>query len=199
MTMHNEITIPITTCRQKETTSAADFLPTFSPKLYLPEDLINLSGTRAMENDDLYAMHVVAHWIESFVGKPHKKIGRTGAVCPFVPLGPRNKSIWLASEKVAKQEPSEFLRQITRYKKLLLKKQPLDDDSIYKSIIVVLTDVPADEAKAILAQVLEEIAVSTYVEEGQLLGSFYATNDGGALYNSSFRPFRAPVPFLLIR
>ena len=31
------------------------------------------------------------------------------------------------------------------------------------------------------------------------MGGFYDGNEGTAIYNSSFRPFTAPVPFLLIR
>jgi hypothetical protein len=32
-----------------------------------------------------------------------------------------------------------------------------------------------------------------------VLGAFYERNEGAAIYNPGFRPFRAPVPFLLIR
>jgi hypothetical protein len=31
------------------------------------------------------------------------------------------------------------------------------------------------------------------------MGGFYHDNQGTAIYNSSFRPFTPPVPFLLIR
>ncbi|KQV78115.1 DUF6875 domain-containing protein [Rhizobium sp. Root1220] len=111
-----------------------------------------------------------------------------------------NKSVWLASERVAALEPSDLLRQITRYKKLLLKTQPVDaENGTNKSIIVVLTDVSAGEAKTILSDVLQQLAVPSYVDDGLVLGGFYGTNDGRALYNPEFRPFTAPIPFLLIR
>ena len=31
------------------------------------------------------------------------------------------------------------------------------------------------------------------------MGGFYPGNEGAAIYNSSFRPFTSPVPFMLIR
>jgi hypothetical protein len=31
------------------------------------------------------------------------------------------------------------------------------------------------------------------------MGEFYESNEGTAIYNSSFRPFTSPVPFALIR
>jgi hypothetical protein len=32
-----------------------------------------------------------------------------------------------------------------------------------------------------------------------VLGAFYESNEGSAIYNPSFRPFTPPVPFLLVR
>jgi hypothetical protein len=32
-----------------------------------------------------------------------------------------------------------------------------------------------------------------------VLGGFYESNEGSAIYNPSFRPLTAPVPFLLMR
>ena len=31
------------------------------------------------------------------------------------------------------------------------------------------------------------------------MGGFYEGNEGTAIYNASFHPFRSPVPFLLVR
>ena len=32
-----------------------------------------------------------------------------------------------------------------------------------------------------------------------VLGSFYEANEGTAVYNKNFRPFRSPAPFMLVR
>jgi hypothetical protein len=37
------------------------------------------------------------------------------------------------------------------------------------------------------------------VEEGLVLGEFYETHEGTAIYNPRFRPFTSPVAFLLMR
>jgi hypothetical protein len=37
------------------------------------------------------------------------------------------------------------------------------------------------------------------VDDGVVLGAFYASNEGTAIYNPSLRPFTSPVPFLLLR
>jgi hypothetical protein len=93
----------------------------------------------------------------------------------------------------------DVVQLINDYKKLFLNSQPFDSDSTYKSIVVVLTDLSADRAKGLLDDVLQHLAVSSYAEDGLVLGAFYERNEGAAIYNPDFRPFRAPVPFLLIR
>jgi hypothetical protein len=37
------------------------------------------------------------------------------------------------------------------------------------------------------------------VDDGFVMGGSNEGNEAGAIYNSSFRPFTSPVPFLLIR
>ncbi len=53
--------------------------------LYLLEDLDDASKTRQLAKSDLAALRSVADWMKGFVARPHKDLGRGGAVCPFVP------------------------------------------------------------------------------------------------------------------
>ena len=94
----------------------------------------------------------------------------------------------------------DIVQLIRVYQKLFLEAQPVDgDDATYKSIVVVFTDLSADRAKDLFDEILQHLGVPSYAEAGLVLGGFYETNEGSALYNPSFRPFTAPVPFLLIR
>jgi hypothetical protein len=89
---------------------------------------------------------------------------------------------------------------VGRYKTQFLRAQPTDGDGTeYKSIVVVFTDLSADRAKGLFDDVLKELAVPSYVEDGLVMGGFYEDNEGRAVYNRGFRPFRSPVPFLLMR
>jgi hypothetical protein len=38
-----------------------------------------------------------------------------------------------------------------------------------------------------------------YADDGILFGPYYEGNEGTAIYNSKFRPFQSPVPFLFVR
>ena len=168
--------------------------------LYLLEDLDNASQTRQLANSDLAALRTVADWIKTFVARPHTDLGREGPVCPFVPGALERKTLWLASEHIAGRSVAEVVQLMNGYKTQFLHAQPIDGDGANdKVLVVVFPDLPADRARGLFGEVLHHLAVPSYVEDGVLFGPFYEGNEGTAIYNSRFRPFQSPVPFLFVR
>jgi hypothetical protein len=168
--------------------------------LYLLEDLDDASKTKQLAKSDLAALRTVADWIKTFVVKPHKDLGREGPVCPFVPGALERKTLWLASEHIAERSVPDVVQLMTGYKTQFLRTHPIDGDGAdNKVIVIVFTDLPADRAQAVFDGVQKELAVPSYVEDGILFGPFYEGNKGTAIYNSGFRPFQSPVPFLFVR
>ena len=53
--------------------------------LFLLEDLEDVGKTSELAESELTALQAVADWINTFVVRPHKDLGRAGSVCPFVP------------------------------------------------------------------------------------------------------------------
>ena len=148
----------------------------------------------------LEALRAVSDWIESFVAMPHKDLGRSGPVCPFVPGALERKTLWLASEQIADRTALEVVSLVEGYKKQFLNAKPIDGDDVnYKAMVVVFTDLLADRAKGVFDEILKRIAVRSYAEDGLVLGPFYQGNEATAIYNRGFRPFTPPVPFLLMR
>jgi hypothetical protein len=179
---------------------SAQATPAETTSLFLLEDLGDISRTSELPQRDLDALQAVADWIRTFVVKPHKDLGRAGTVCPFVPGSLERKTLWLAPEQVADRDVPEVVELMSGYKRLLLDTRPTEgDDVIYNVIVVVFTDLSAEHAQGIFDDVLKHLAVPSYVEDGILFGPYYEGNEGTALYNSSFRPFQSPVPFLFVR
>jgi hypothetical protein len=175
-------------------------MPTQTTDLFLLEDLEDVGRTSQLAESDLPALHAVADWIKTFVVRPHKDLGRAGTVCPFVPGSLERKTLWLASEQLADRDVPEVVELLSGYKRLLLDTRPAEgDDVIYNVIVVVFTDLSADRAQGVFDDVLKQLAVPSYVEDGILFGPYYEGNQGTAIYNSSFRPFQSPVPFLFVR
>lgn len=179
---------------------AAQTTPAQTTSLFLLEDLEDASRTSELPQSDLDGLQSVADWIKSFIVRPHKNLGRAGPVCPFVPESLDRKTLWLAPAHIAERGVSEVVELMSGYKKLFLDTQPIDGDDIaYKVVVVVFTDLPAARAQGVFDDVLQQLAVPSYAEDGILFGPFYEGNEGTALYNASFRPFQSPVPFLFVR
>jgi hypothetical protein len=175
-------------------------MPGQTTNLFLLEDLDDVSRTRELAESDLEALQAVSDWIRTFVVKPHPDLGRAGTVCPFVPGSLERKTLWLALERIADRDVPEDVELMGGYKSLLLDTQPTEgDDVIDNVIVVVFSDLPADRAQGVFDGVLNHLAVRSYVEAGILFGPYYEGNEGTAIYNSSFRPFQSPVPFLFVR
>jgi hypothetical protein len=171
-----------------------------SPDLFLLQDLEDSSRTGQLADSDRKALHTVADWITTFVARPNKDLGRAGPVCPFVPGALDQKALWLAPEQIANQSVLDVVQLVNGYKSLLQRARPhAGNDAASKAIVVVFTDVSADRAKAVIDNVLQQLAASSYVEDGVVLGAFHGMNEGSAIYNPRFRPFTSPVPFLLMR
>jgi hypothetical protein len=168
--------------------------------LLLPDELEDVGKTSGLAATDRDALRAVSEWIKDFVAKPHKDLGRDGTVCPFVPGSLERRTLWFAPEKIAELDVPGVVELMDDYKRLFLEKAPLeDDDAIYKTIIVVFTDLPAERPGALFTDVLGQLADASYEEDGIIFGPFYDGNEGTAIYNSSFRPFQSPVPFLFVR
>lgn len=179
---------------------AAQTTPAQTTSLFLLEDLEDASRTSELPQSDLDGLQSVADWIKSFIVRPHKNLGRAGPVCPFVPESLDRKTLWLAPAHIAERGVPEVVELMSGYKKLFLDTQPIDGDDIaYKVVVVVFTDLPAARAQGVFDDVLQQLAVPSYAEDGILFGPFYEGNEGTALYNASFRPFQSPVPFLFVR
>lgn len=175
-------------------------MPTQTADLFLLEDLEDVGRTSELAESDRNALHAVADWIKTFVVRPHEDLGRAGPVCPFVPGALERKTLWLAPEHIADQGVPHVVELVNGYKRLLLDAEPTDgDDANDKVIVVVFTDVSADRAQGVFHDVLEQLAVPAYVEDGIVFGPFYEGNEGTAIYNPSFRPFQSPVPLLFVR
>lgn len=168
--------------------------------LLLPEELDDVAKTGHLTDSDRDALRRVSEWVNSFVARPHKDLGREGTVCPFVPGSLQRRALYFAPEQIADLDLAGVVELMDGYKRLLLATPPSDgDDAIYTTIIVVFTDFPAARAARLFNDVLEQLAAPSFEVHGVLFGPFYEGNQGPAIYNPSFLPFQSPVPFLFVR
>ncbi len=137
----------------------------------------------------------VADWVSGHVARPHPDLGRRGAVCPFVPLALRLDLLRFAlTDPPATDEPT-LLAATAALKAHWLAMEPLTGPhTIDKSIILVLTGVPADT----VVRVHDRLKPS-FVADGMMLGEFFPGHPGPGLRNPSFRPLHSDTPLLVAR
>ncbi len=175
-------------------------MPTQTADLFLVDELDDAGRTSTLAARDLTALQAVADWVGSFVVRPHEDLGRTGPVCPYVPGAVAGRKLWLAPERIGDGDAADVVELMTGYRRLFLEAQPADaDDADRAAIIVVFTDLSAARARGLFDEVLQQIAVPAYEEDGIVFGPFYEGHEGSAIYNSDFRPFSSPVPFVFVR
>ena len=164
------------------------------------DDLADIGNASGLAVPDRAALRAVSDWVTNFVARPHNDLGRDGSVCPFVPGSLERRTLFFVAEQIADLDVPDVVALMNDYKRLFLATPPNDgDDAIYKTIVVVFTDLRAERAGGLFNDVLEQLASPAYEADGIIFGPFYHGNDGTALYNPSFRPFQSPVPFLFVR
>ena len=174
--------------------------PTQTTELFVLEDLEDTGRPSGLAESDLDALRAIADWITTYVTKPHEElIGRAGTVCPFVPGSVERKTLWLAPERIGDRVEADVVELMRGYKRLLLERSAEGEEDVYDVIAVVFGDLPADRAQGLFGDVIEQLAVPSYVEDGVLFGPYYEGNEATALYNPGFRPFESPVPFMFVR
>jgi hypothetical protein len=174
-------------------------MPARTANLFRPEDLVDTRRTSGLAESDAAALRAIADWITTYIVKPHQDLGRAGPVCPFVPGSVERGTLWLAPEKIADQDVPAVADLMDSYRRLLLDAPATDDEIDYRVIVVVFPDLPADRARVVFGEVLQHLAVPAYDQDGIVFGPFHEGHDGTAIYNSSFHPFRSPVPFIFVR
>jgi hypothetical protein len=177
-------------------------MSTQTADLFLLEDLEDNGRISDLAARDRDALRAVAEWIKAFIVRPHDELGRPGSVCPFVPGSVERQTLWLAPEQIGDGGVPHVIELMNGYKRRLLERGggPTDGDGTnYNVIVVVLMDLSAERAGGVFDEVLEHIAVPSYVEDGIVFGPFYDGNQATAIHNRGFRPFQSPVPFLFVR
>lgn len=176
-------------------------MPAQTTNLFLLQDLEDPGRTKNLADVDLKAMRTVADWIRTFVVRPHKDLGRAGPVCPFVPRACELRTLWFAPERIADRGVAGLVDLASDYRRLLLRAQPAEvDGANHNAIVVLLSDLPPDRADEYLGDSrITDLKRQSYAENGVVVGAFHPRNLGSAIRNPEFQPFKAPVPFLLMR
>jgi hypothetical protein len=148
---------------------------------------------------DLAALTEINEWVKQFLARPHRDLGRSGPVCPFVPQALKSDSIRSTVIRAENLEAQQIEEIVLSYRDTFLELEPRDRETgINKVILLVFPDVHLDDTDKLIDAVQQKLK-PFFVESGLMLGEFHNRTESAGLHNPNFRPLRSPIPLLAIR
>lgn len=137
-------------------------------------------------------------WFSDYLCVADARIGRPGAVCPFVAPALRARSLRLEAWPVDPQITVAGLVSLVRQMVAVFENtQWATRNRTLHALVVVLAGLPADRLS--LTDEAHRYTKPALVARGLMLGQFHADCDERAARNPSFRASRSPVPMLALR
>jgi len=137
-------------------------------------------------------------WVEDYLMRGHADLGRTGAVCPFTRQAARLDTVRLGiSNQRATDEDAAFALVRSGFGAL---------DAIpckagmqhFRTVIIGFPKCDSPDGIAMLKRVQDRHKFYS-LRRNRMIGLMHATSEAPGLWNSDFRPLRAPLPVIAIR
>jgi hypothetical protein len=149
------------------------------------------------------AYQAMLGYVRGFLAKPHKSVGRSGPVCPYVPKSLQLDCVRMAVVRTAHIEKEGLRASLAA---LLLEYLPRFEamepctgrQRQYKTVIFIFPDVALQDAREVIDGAQAD-AKPEFVARGLMVGEFHAANNATGLRNPGFYPLRTPHPCLAIR
>jgi hypothetical protein len=168
--------------------------PLFPPQAILPlcEEAPASPLTRALTE--------TLAWVEGFIMKPHRELGRSGSVCPFVKPSVERQALYYSMAVFDHKDPWESVyRAVRHYADMFFKIPPFDGDAaLLKSIVVILPEMDVDDYASLMEPMHKRLKTDL-MQENMLIGQFYPGCMVPATWNPNFYPLQSPVPTFAIR
>jgi len=167
--------------------------------LYLtePRDLLGQLPS-PLDPRDRSDLRRILQWGRDFLCQDHPDLGRSGAVCPYVPPALDKNLLWLASHR--RLTSRSAIRQVIRgYRDWFVELEPTAWPSArFKAFIIVFPGVTPGGAPDVIDVVQRELKPE-FVSRGLMLGEFHPDCPSPGVRNPGFRPLQSPIPLLVIR
>lgn len=161
-------------------------------QLYAPVELDQLQ-------QDLYYLNQTVEWVNNFLAKPHRQLGRSGPVCPFLPKALHLDMIRFAVIRTQGMGAAQIEQIVRQYRDQFLELEPKTGElAFYKAFMLIFPDVSNEQAPELIDEVQRKLK-PFFVEEGLMIGEFHQNNQTPGLHNPDFRPLQSPIPMLAIR
>ena len=138
-------------------------------------------------------LELVTEWIEGVLTKPHKDLGREGAVCPFVGPALDKKQLVILSSDI---EPTlEEMKKLLHREKISFLRRSLacddENDLMHMSTVIALERCSTKEHAEIMNRA-HAISKINFMHARLMAGQFHPFDESPGLHKTAFRPFKSP-------
>jgi len=167
---------------------------TMGRRLYRPDE-INDETIPIFESVPLKE---TMHWLQNFIMKPHPKLERTGAVCPYVKPSMDEGLFYLTVVQTAEPESfSELTREMNVFREIFNTMPPFEGENKALRCIMVLFPQTAEKTFESPTEVGKLRA--DFMRHDITLGHFFPTSDVKKQLKYKFFPHQPPLPLFVFR
>lgn len=143
--------------------------------------------------------HRVLTWLRTYVSAPHRELGRSGPICPFVPLSLKTDSVqFVVHSEIDGRNVPELIELLRAYMTEFAATTPASPQELrHRSLLVVVPNVREEFLESLDAAQRE--IKHEMVRNGLMIGQFHARCPDTAVRNPDFRVSIGPVPCFAIR
>jgi hypothetical protein len=151
-----------------------------------------------LRSTEIDCLQAVLHWIRSTVARPDPRLGRPGAVCPFV--GPALESDQLTIgvyEDVDGSDVERIESLVRLHLAGMTGRPPQGRHHLLTAVVLAFPRIPADRLHvldAVHSRINHEV-----VRTGHVIGQFHPSCATPAVRNPDFRVRVGPVPCIALR
>lgn len=178
-------------------TVSPHFCAFLTPSQAIADDRPLFAGQEPVE---LAAIRQMALYSRDFLMAKHPKLGRPGAVCPFLAGALQRNLLTITAYMSDSTEEDAVAEAIGGLRQQLIESGRADasGDRIFRSIIITFPFIPESNAPALIQAVQRKLKPD-FLREGLMIGEFYPSCPAPGIHNAEFRPLQSPISAIAIR
>jgi hypothetical protein len=172
-------------------------LETTGRHLYTVPD-IEAADDNVIPAKELQPLQKTAHWIRTFLMRPHPNLGRPGVVCPYIKPAIDESLLYLTVARMQDPESEQEIdSELNLISDIYQEMEPKEGDlAVYRCIITLFPETP--EAMFNDPPYLGELK-TRMMRKDITIGQFFPETDTKARLKSKFFPIEDPVAMYVMR
>lgn len=157
------------------------------------------TGAGPLRVHDIERLSALLEWLESYVSRPHERLGRSGIVCPFVPISMRTDAMeFVVHRGVTGADRAELARVIEAHAaEFASSAAGTASERRRRSLLLVFPSMTGEHLKSL--DTVHTDLKTAMVRNGLMFGQFHSRCPDGAVRNPDFKVSLSPVPCVAIR